>query len=175
MKPHDIRLHSWLSAKCIVRESILDHRLGVFAREAIAAHELVAVWGGIVYSLDEIRALGNTFPHVFSQSIQVAEGFYMASSSLTAIDDAERFNHSCEPNVGVKGQILLLARRDIALGEELVFDYETTDDSLEPFECNCGSSHCRKTIDGTAWLSKSFQTKHRDWFSWFLERKIGSQ
>jgi uncharacterized protein len=175
VKEHYTRLHSWLSAKCQVRESALDRRLGVFAQEAIAKHELVAVRGGIVYSLDEIQALGSTFPHVFSQSIQVAEGFYMASSSLTAIDDAERFNHSCEPNVGIKGQILLLARRDIKVGEELVFDYETADDSLEPFECNCGSQSCRKSIDGSEWQSESFQAKHSGWFSWFLQQKITSQ
>ena len=27
-------------------------------------------------------------------------------TSNTAIDDAERFNHSCDPNVGVKGQVI---------------------------------------------------------------------
>ncbi len=135
----------------------------------------MAVWGGIVYSDEEVKALSNAFPHVFSQSIQVAEGFYMVSSSLTAIDDAERFNHSCEPNVGIKGQILLLARREICKGEELVFDYETSDDSLDPFECNCGSQNCRKTIDGSAWRLEAFQAKHEGWFSWFLEKRIATR
>jgi len=37
-------------------------------------------------------------------------------------------NHSCEPNIGVQGQIVFVAIRDIAAGEELTHDWATTDD-----------------------------------------------
>jgi SET domain-containing protein len=37
-------------------------------------------------------------------------------------------NHSCEPNIGVQGQIVFVAMRDIAAGEELTHDWATTDD-----------------------------------------------
>jgi SET domain-containing protein len=34
-----------------------------------------------------------------------------------------RVNHSCEPNLGMGGNVLLVAMREIAAGEELTIDY----------------------------------------------------
>jgi SET domain-containing protein len=34
-----------------------------------------------------------------------------------------RVNHSCEPNVGMGGNVLLVSMRDIAPGGELTIDY----------------------------------------------------
>ena len=44
-------------------------------------------------------------------------------------------NHSCEPNVGVQGQIVFVAMRDVAAGEELTLDYGTIDHDAEPMAC----------------------------------------
>ena len=64
-------------------------------------------------------------------------------------------NHSCNPNAKIvihldfQGQnpaakwetslaVLLVAKKDILSGEEITFDYETTEEELaEPFKCNC--------------------------------------
>lgn len=165
------RLHSWLSPKCFVAHSSLGG-LGVFASEPVAAEELVAVWGGIVLRADELGSVANMFEHFKTQAVQVADEFYLTSTSLTAIDDAERFNHSCNPNIGVKGQILVLARRDIQLGEELYFDYDTTDIGSAVFQCRCGDSSCRKTIDGTSWMSADFQLRNQGWLAWHIEQRI---
>lgn len=144
----------------------------MFATQTIQPLELVAVWGGVIYSLAEIQAMGEVFPHFLSHPFEVAEGFYMGSTSNTAIDDAERFNHSCDPNIGVKGQIIVLARREITVGEELTFDYETTDVAPDPFQCRCGSPGCRGLIDGSRWQCPEFQKQNQGWFSWFIEEKI---
>ena len=143
-----------------------------FASDEIRSGELVAVWGGVIYSADEIQALGATFPHFRTHPFEVADGFFMGSTSLHAIDDAERFNHSCSPTVGVKGQVVVLARCDIAVGEELTFDYETTDLYPNPFECLCGAVDCRHTIDGSAWNSKEFQQRNKGWLSWYIQEKV---
>ncbi len=37
-------------------------------------------------------------------------------------------NHSCDPNIGVQGQIVFVALREISIGEELTHDWATTDD-----------------------------------------------
>lgn len=169
-----MRLHSWLSDKCEVRESPTSG-LGVFATEPIQQMELVAVWGGIVYTREEVDGLGKLMENFKTHPLQIAERFYLASSSLTAIDDAERFNHSCDPNVGVKGQILLLARRNIEAMEELCFDYETTDLHLDGLECSCGSPNCRKRLDGTSWQRTKFQEQHRGWLSSYIEQRIEQQ
>ena len=48
-------------------------------------------------------------------------------------------NHSCDPNCWFDGRILR-ARRDIAPGEQLTFDYNCTEWSMaSPFDCACGA------------------------------------
>ncbi len=57
------------------------------------------------------------------------------------------FNHSCDPNAGLRNMGILFALKDISEGEEICYDYSTTaDDSLWQMDCNCDSSLCRKTI-----------------------------
>ncbi len=55
-----LRLHSWLTPKCHIQPSPLQGH-GVFAREPIAARELVCVWGGVVYTAAEVETLSETF------------------------------------------------------------------------------------------------------------------
>ena len=65
-------------------------------------------------------------------------------------------NHSCDPNCEVdeiKGRVWLFALRDIAAGEELVWDYNLYDDE-EPAPCHCGSRKCRGTMYSREWMAK---------------------
>jgi uncharacterized protein len=165
------RLHSWLSPKTRI-DALAADGLGVFASERFAAGELVAVWGGCVYTASEIDHLGAKYCHFATHPYEVASGLYLGSTSLHGIDDAERFNHGCEPNCGVQGQIVLLTRREIAEGEELTFDYETTDLRPAPFDCRCGADACRGRIDGSAWRDPDHRRRNRGWYAWHIERRI---
>ncbi len=52
-------------------------------------------------------------------------------------------NHSCAPNAAFDGRVFVALRR-IAAGEEVTFDYDTTEDEIStPFDCRCGSVACR--------------------------------
>jgi uncharacterized protein len=65
-------------------------------------------------------------------------------------------NHSCDPNCEVdeiKGRVWLFAIRDIAPGEELVWDYNLYDDD-DPAPCHCGSPKCRGTMYSREWMAK---------------------
>jgi len=65
-------------------------------------------------------------------------------------------NHSCDPNCEVdeiKGRVWIFAIRDIARGEELVWDYNLYDDD-EPAPCHCGSAKCRGTMYSRDWMVK---------------------
>ena len=59
-------------------------------------------------------------------------------------------NHSCEPNCEVDeidGRIHIIATRDIAVGEELTYDYNLYDggeDDESP--CSCGAKRCRGSL-----------------------------
>lgn len=62
-------------------------------------------------------------------------------------------NHSCEPNVRVKGREVSTLRPVLA-GEQLAFDYATTEWAMaEPFQCLCRSPLCRGEIRGYKFLS----------------------
>jgi uncharacterized protein len=63
-------------------------------------------------------------------------------------------NHSCSPNISVKGRVSFVALRDIKKGEELFFDYSTSEDTLWEMSCYCGSNKCRKKIRGIRHLPK---------------------
>ena len=58
---------------------------------------------------------------------------------------ARLINHSCEPNCQsekVRGHIWITARRDIAAGEELSFDYGFDVANWQQHPCRCGSPKC---------------------------------
>lgn len=58
------------------------------------------------------------------------------------------FNHSCEPNAGIRKQSELFALRAIEVGEEIRFDYSTVvcTHSSWTMRCKCSSPQCRKII-----------------------------
>jgi hypothetical protein len=66
---------------------------------------------------------------------------------------ARFINHSCAPNCraeSLRGRIWIVARRDIAAGEELTFDYgyALKDWALHP--CRCGAKRCAGYIVGAS-------------------------
>ena len=84
-------------------------------------------------------------------------------------------NHSCNPNLGMRGEITFVAMRDIRAGAELTHDWAMTDDDDYSVECNCGASDCRKTLTGKDWQRPDLQKCYAGYFSAYLARKIGLQ
>ena len=94
------------------------HGKGIFAKEYIQKGERLAIFGGDVMHIDEISALPvecQNYP------MQIEERFVLGSRTAV-VEDADLFNHSCNPNSGFKGQIFLVAMRDIKKDEEITFD-----------------------------------------------------
>ena len=78
--------------------------------------------------------------------LQIAENSFIGSSGN--VDDY--VNHSCDPNCGLEfagDRIYLKAIKPIKRGEELTFDYATSQKSFPfRFHCRCGSRECRGEI-----------------------------
>ena len=82
-------------------------------------------------------------------------------------------NHSCEPNVGMGGNVLLVAMRTIAAGEGLTIDYALfLGDPGFAMDCRCGTAACRGVVLGTDWMCTDVRERYRGWFSWWLQQKI---
>lgn len=165
-----MRIHSYLTPKCKAGNSGI-HRWGVMAVKNIKKDELVAVWGGWVMTFKEYQKLPKVIKN-FEYPVQIYPGFFIGPKKQSELDDAEMFNHSCDANAGVKGQNVLIARRDIKKGEEVCFDYETTDTEGLDYICKCGAKDCRKNITGQSWKNPLFQKKYAGFFSWYIQEKI---
>ena len=160
---------SWRSPKTDVRPSPI-HGRGLFARESIAKGEIVAVKGG--YILDA-RDLAPVAAELGPAEIQIADGFFIGPRREDEREGAMIFsNHSCEPNIGVSGQIVFIALRDIAAGEELTHDWAMTDDDTYELECRCGAPACRGVVTGQDWRKPELQEKYGEHMSWYLRNKI---
>jgi SET domain-containing protein len=160
---------SFVSPKTEVRRSPI-HGHGLFARESIARGEVVAVKGGHIFDGTILRRLESVLGPA---EIQIEEDLYIGPTTTAERDGSMIFsNHSCDPNIGVRGQIVFVAMRAIRSGEELTHDWATTDCGEYEMSCNCGAANCRKIVTGRDWARPDLQEKYRGYFSWYLERKI---
>ena len=160
---------SYISPKAVVKDSAIQGR-GLFAIEPIQKGEVVCIKGGYIFN----RA---TLEHVSASlgpsEIQITDTFVIGPLSEQEREGSMIFsNHSCEPNIGVQGQIVFVAMRDIEAGEELTHDWATTDDDTYEMECKCGTASCRKVITGQDWQRKELQEKYAGYMSWYLMEKI---
>lgn len=162
---------SYISPKAAVRESRI-HGRGLFAVEAITKDEIVAIKGGHVF---DRRTLNEVEPLLGPAEIQIGEDLYIGPLAESEREGSMIYsNHSCEPNIGVRGQIVFVAMRDIEAGEELTHDWATTDDDTYRMECRCAAPTCRKTVTGQDWRQRELQEKYGHYMSWYLLEKIKS-
>lgn len=137
------------------------------------AGEIVCVKGGYIFTR---AALAEVAPVLGPAEIQIADDLFIGPRELDEREGAMIFsNHSCEPNIGVQGQIVFVALRQILPGEELTHDWATTDDDDYTLECRCGAPTCRRIVTGKDWKTSDLQRKYRGLFSWYIERLIDAE
>jgi SET domain-containing protein len=115
---------------------------------------------------------------------QPSDPFQIDDNEYLDLEETSRsFNHSCDPNIFVRGKNEMVSLRDIEEGEELTFDYSTTMKydaekiqaagfELWTCQCACGAANCRGIIDEFKTLPASLQAKYRQngWLPDFLMR-----
>ena len=164
---------SYLSPKTEVRESKI-HGRGLFATSDIAKDEIVAVKGGHIVDRKTLRE--KITPGLGPVEIQIDDNLFIAP-----VTDEERelsmlyLNHSCDANLGIRGEITFVAMRDIRASEELTHDWVMTDDDDYSVECKCGAPNCRKIVTGKDWQRLELQKRYEGYFSAYLTRKIAAE
>jgi len=160
---------TYFSSKIEKRISPIQGR-GLFAKADIEKGEVVVVKGGYVLTKSQRDEIGK---ELGPSEIQITEHLFIGPTAETEREGSMmHLNHSCEPNLGVQGQIVFVALRDIKANEELTVDYAMTDDEDYEMECQCGAETCRGVITGTDWRKPQIQRKYNGYFSWFIQRKI---
>ncbi|TAK96372.1 MAG: SET domain-containing protein [Aquabacterium sp.] len=137
-----------------VRESAI-HGKGVYAIRPLKAGDTVLEYRGEIITWQEAL---DRHPHDPSQPNHT---FYFHLDDGHVIDgkyqgnSAKWINHSCDPNLEAEqdgDRVFLKALRDIAVGEELFFDYGLIIDARmtaklkKEYACWCGSPKCRGTM-----------------------------
>lgn len=158
----------YLSPKLAVEPMPEKDGFGVVAKEPIAAGETVVVWGGRIFDRSAVAQM-DARERIYV--LQVEEDLFLAADG--PVEPAEYVNHSCNPNVGVHGQMALVALRDIAVGEEICFDYAMSESNeFTEFACACGAPNCRGKVGGDDWRRPELQRRYAGFFSPYLQRKI---
>jgi len=89
-------------------------------------------------------------------TVQIAKDKHTHVGKLAAL------NHSCDPNVILETEhMLMIARRNIEKGEELSFFYPSTEwEMAAPFICLCGATNCIHVVAGARFLPLSTLETH---------------
>jgi len=158
---------SWMSPK-LAPADVASAGRGSYARVEISPGEVVVAFGGKVVA-------GNVFATLPADrralSIQIADDLYLVGPEQAEPHDM--VNHSCDPNCGIMGSILLVAIRPIAVGEELCYDYAMSDGSpYDEFDCSCGTARCRRRVTGNDWSRPELIERYRGWYSAYLQARI---
>jgi hypothetical protein len=133
----------------VVRPSRI-HSVGVFTNAPVRKGTRLIEYTGKFLTPDEADRLYEGAPRTY---------LYGLGDGKKIIDGegiAAYLNHSCDPNCEIdeiKNRAYIFALRDIAAGEELLWDYNLYDDD-DPAPCHCGSAKCRGTMYSREWMAK---------------------
>lgn len=165
---------SWISPKARKGTPSAIAGRGLVAVEPIAAGEVVAVKGGHIVDTATMWAQDERLQN---SEVQIAEGLHLMALSDEEYEPVMLFvNHSCAPNVGFRGNTVLVAMADIAPGTELTTDYALFDGTVwpEPLTCACGAEACRGVVSGDDWRRPDLQARYAGWFSTYLADRIAA-
>lgn len=170
------RVFSWMNNNLDVCNALNygKNEKGIFAKKNIKKDDIIAIFGGYIISAKDELKLPKEFR---DHGVQIHEDFVLTIKKKSEIEDGGYFNHSCDPNSGYKGQIFLVAMRNIKKGEEITFDYamvlhKTRGRREYKIKCLCGSMKCRGFVSDYDWKKPELQERYDGYFQWYLQDKI---
>ncbi|HEU0026169.1 MAG TPA: SET domain-containing protein [Ktedonobacterales bacterium] len=172
MPPREYPPTSWYDSRVVVRPSGIQGG-GMYAAAPIRAGETVAVAGGVVMTEEQFRAYLATVSRW--NATQIGEALHLVDLIQSPDQSSGSINHACDSNLWLADEVTMVARRDIAAGEELTLDYALT--TVDPAwtldqSCQCGGPLCRHTITGNDWRLPEVRQRYRDHFAPFINQRI---
>lgn len=123
--------------------------LGIFATEDIQKGETIRVLSGKHLTGKEVD------DKIISKKAFPDDEFQIDDDDFLELDKfSYHFNHSCDPNAGIRGKSELFAIKDIKKNDEIFYDYSTTVGVNKPrnwllsnldwsMDCKCNTGKCR--------------------------------
>lgn len=137
---------------------------GVFAIRPFRISDPVLV-------IDDSRLVNDDAPLLSGEEQRHCD--YLEGGRVVLMQPPERYiNHSCDPNTYVKtvdGKRLVIARREIAAGEEITYDYSINSSGEIIWLCSCTAARCRGQIHSDFFhlpvdLQREYLPLLDDWF-----------
>jgi len=89
------------------------------------------------------------------------------------LDNSFFMNHSCDPTIRILDDDVWVAARDVEVGEELTYDYGTTESFFDRLPaCACGTALCRGKVTKDDWRSPVLRRRYGLCFASYLQEKI---
>ena len=148
--------------------------LGVVTSRPFETGDLLIVFGGRVVTKKQLIALSCESDN----AIQIEEGLFLIPVDFELNSIADRLNHSCEPNAGFSSSNSIVAISSIPEGNEICIDYASCSAEAEvqpPFECNCGTTGCRRLLTALDWKLPKVRSQVGAYFQPFLKRRIARE
>lgn len=164
------RLHSWALESLYHAPSSINGG-GLFTHEDVPAGSTLLIWGGILVPYEDY----DEKTHKGRATTAYDERFCLTDFLGEGNGVDEWLNHSCDANTWMSDARTVVARRNIAAGEEITTDfalwwhdpaYVYTD------TCECKSAACRTTVTGGDWQKADVQARYREHFVPFLNERI---
>lgn len=130
---------------------------GIYAGENIKKGTVIHEMGGKRLTLSKLVERIVTGKEFLDDPFQIGRRTYID------LDEFSRtFNHSCDPNMGIRNRGQMFALRDIKKGEQLTFDYSLTIAPTEwEMKCMCGSAKCRHKLGDILSVPKKRRDEYR--------------
>jgi SET domain-containing protein len=144
--------------RLLVRSSSI-HAAGCYTLDAIPRGRRVIEYDGvrISKSVADERYADRPVTYLF--------GFGGKGEVIDGFGTAMFLNHSCAPNCETQekgGRVFIKAIRDIAAGEELLYEYNLYDSDEDTANCYCGAPQCRGTMFSDEEVTRQKRKKVRD-------------
>jgi uncharacterized protein len=146
------------SPRLLVRSSAI-HAAGCYTLDAIPRGRRFLEYDGarISKSAADERYADRVVTYLF--------GFGGKGDVIDGFGTAMFLNHSCAPNCETEeqgGRVFIKAIRNIAPGEELLYEYNLYDSDDETADCYCGAPHCRGTMFSEDEVKRQAREKARN-------------
>ena len=170
---HRKRKFSWMNENLIAKKT-QKYGIGVFAKKSLPKGTLLMIFGGYVLTREEEEKLPSRIRDV---AITIDRNMVMGITKTRQLSDTDFVNHSCDPNSGIKGQISLVAMRNIKKNEQISFDYGTVlyrahGAPIYELPCMCESKNCRKKITQYDWKLPDLQKRYKGFFPYYIQEEI---
>ena len=141
---------------------------GIFARRNLKKGEVLFIIKGKIVPL---KINDQTDSALLPNAIGIEEGVWIDPYPENAL---HFLNHSCEPNVGIKGKVTVVALKNIAKDEQVTIDYSITEgDRFWTLggRCQCGGKKCRGKIRSIQYLPKEIYQRYLPFVPAFLQKQ----